>query len=82
MKERESKLDKNGASWGFGKRKSSKAVVRIKPGKGTIKINGMSMIDYFLMPSQRYRMLMPLIVTRYTCLLDVDCWIHGGGLTG
>lgn len=27
-------------------------------------------------------MLLPLTITRYTCLLDVDVWVHGGGFTG
>jgi hypothetical protein len=81
-KDRETKLDKNGCAWGFGKRKTSRAFVRIKPGKGTININGMSMLDYFHLPSQRYRILLPLSLTSYTCLLDLDIWVHGGGTTG
>lgn len=51
QKEREAKLDSKGAAWGFGKRKTSRAVVRVKPGKGAININGMSMLDYFCTPS-------------------------------
>ena len=82
QKEREAKLDGSGAAWGFGKRKTSRAVVRVKPGKGVININGMSMLDYFQLPSQRYRILLPLMITEYTCLLDLDIWVHGGGLTG
>lgn len=50
QKEREAKLDKNGCAWGFGKRKRSRAVVRLKPGKGNININGMNMLDYFHLP--------------------------------
>jgi ribosomal protein S9 len=82
QKEREAKLDASGAAWGFGKRKTSRAVARVKPGKGIININGMSMLDYFSIPSQRYIILLPLMITQYTCLLDVDIWVHGGGLTG
>lgn len=82
QKERESKLDSKGCAWGFGKRKRSQAIVRVKPGKGTININGMSMLEYFHMASQRYRILLPLTLTQYTCLLDVDIWTHGGGTTG
>ena len=62
-KEREAKLDKFGCAWGFGKRKTSRAVVRIKPGRGTININGVNMLDYFHLPSQRYRILLPLSLT-------------------
>jgi small subunit ribosomal protein S9 len=82
QKEREAKLDSTGAAWGFGKRKTSRAVVRVKPGKGAITVNGMPMLDYFSVPSQRYIILLPLMITQYTCLLDVDIWVHGGGLTG
>lgn len=82
QKEREAKLDANGAAWGFGKRKTSRSVVRVKPGKGLININGVSMLDYFSLPQQRYQILLPLMITQYTCLLDVDIWVHGGGLTG
>jgi hypothetical protein len=42
-KERQAVLDAHGNAWGFGKRKASKAVVRLKPGNGTIIINGMPM---------------------------------------
>ena len=82
QKEREAKLDSKGASWGFGKRKTSRAVVRVKPGKGVININGVPMLDYFTLASQRYRILLPLMITQYTCLLDLDIWVHGGGYTG
>lgn len=40
------------------------------------------MLNYFHNPSQRYRILLPLIITRYTCILDLDIWIRGGGVTG
>jgi hypothetical protein len=45
--EREAKLDRKGCAWGFGKRKRSQAIVRVKPGKGTVSINGVNMLDYF-----------------------------------
>lgn len=57
-------------------------MVRVKAGKGTINVNGVNMLDYFHQPSQRYRILLPLIVTRYTCILDLDIWTNGGGTTG
>lgn len=82
QKDRVARLDKNGCAWGHGKRKSANAVVRLKPGKGNININGVNILDYFHLPSQRYRILLPLSVTGYTCLLDVDAWVHGGGLSG
>jgi len=82
MKEREAKLDVKGRSWGFGKRKRSKAVARVEPGNGKITVNGEPILNYFHSPSQRYRIMLPLTLTRYTCLLNVDIWVHGGGTTG
>ena len=40
------------------------------------------MLNYFHLPSQRYRILLPLSLTQYTCILDLDIWVHGGGFTG
>ena len=82
QKERVPKIDKNGCAWGHGKRKASNAVVRVKPGKGIINVNGVNILDYFHTPQARYKILLPLSVTGYTCLLDVDIWVRGGGLSG
>ena len=82
QKDREAKLDKNGCAWGHGKRKSANANVRVKAGKGVININGVNILDYFHLPSQRHKILLPLTLTGYTCILDVDIWVRGGGLTG
>ena len=54
----------------------------MQAGSGKITINGKPMIEYFLMPSQRHRILLPLVVTKYTCLLDVNITVKGGGLSG
>jgi len=80
--DRESKLDLSGRATGAGKRKRSRAIISVKAGQGKVTVNGKPMIEYFLMPSQRHRLLMPLSVTHYTCLLDVDIQVRGGGLTG
>ena len=80
--ERESKLDGMGRSFGSGRRKRSRATVSVMAGSGKVTINGKPMIEYFMIPSQRHRILMPLSATHYTCLLDVDIKVKGGGLTG
>ena len=82
QKERESKLDSTGKAWGSGKRKTAIAVANVKAGNGKITVNGKPLLDYFMMPSQRQRILLPLTVTQYTCLLDVNINVTGGGLTG
>ena len=51
QKERQARLDNKGCSWGYGKRKTSIAVARVKPGKGVININGKNMLEYFHLPS-------------------------------
>lgn len=56
--------------------------MNVKPGSGKITINGKPMHLYFHLPSQRYRMLQPLVMTGYTCLLDVNVHVKGGGFTG
>jgi small subunit ribosomal protein S9 len=81
-KERSDNIDKNARAWGYGKRKASRALVNVKPGTGKVTINGKPMHLYFHLPSQRYRMLKPLIATGYTALLDVNVHVHGGGFTG
>ena len=40
------------------------------------------MLEYFHLPYQRHKMLYPLTMTSYTCLLDVDIKVWGGGITG
>ena len=82
QKEREPKLDAKGRSWGFGKRKASQAIVNVKAGTGRIMVNGKPFIQYFHQPQYRYRILKPLTVTSYTCMLDVDIRVRGGGDTG
>lgn len=81
-KERSDLIDKNARAWGYGKRKNARAIVNVKPGSGKVTINGKPMHLYFHLPSQRYRILQPLTMTGYTCLLDVNIHLHGGGYTG
>lgn len=81
-KEREAKLDSKNRAWGSGKRKNAIAVANVKAGTGKITINGRPLLQYFLLPSQRQRILVPLSATQYTCLLDVNINVRGGGTTG
>merc|ERR1712166_1118903 len=81
-KERESNIDKNGVAFGFGKRKRSVCYAKVKAGSGKVIINGRPMLEVFLLPRQRYQLILPLTITQYTCLLDVDIVVKGGGLSG
>jgi small subunit ribosomal protein S9 len=82
QKVKESKVDSNGVAWGHGKRKRSTALAKVRAGTGKITVNGKPLIEAFHLPSQRHRVLLPLSVTSYTCLLDVELKVNGGGLTG
>jgi hypothetical protein len=47
QKEKVSVLDRNGYAWGFGKRKTSRVVARVKPGNGSVHVNGKPLHLYF-----------------------------------
>ena len=46
---------------GTGRRKSSTARVRLKPGTGAIQINGRSLDEYFGRPTSRMLVKQPLV---------------------
>jgi small subunit ribosomal protein S9 len=82
QRDRESTIDTKGRAWGHGKRKRSHAIANVKAGSGKITVNDRPLLEVFLLPEQRHKILLPLTVTSYTCLLDVDIKVHGGGNTG
>ena len=82
QKERIAKLDSAGRAWGSGKRKNAIAVAYVKAGSGKITVNKRPLLQYFLMPSQRQRIMIPLSATQYTCLVDVVINVRGGGTSG
>ena len=67
---------------GTGRRKTSVARVRLRPGKGNIVINGKALEVYFCTDKDRNAVLAPLLTTGKRN--DVDLWIRvdGGGVTG
>jgi len=72
----------NPYTWGLGRRKSSVARVRIKPGSGAFHVNGKTMEDFFPCLEDRTRVLSPLVTTESTETYDVFCNVNGGGHTG
>ncbi len=66
---------------GTGRRKSSVARVRIRPGDGKITINKRALDDYFYREQSRNAVLAPLIHTRTRDELDVIIRVGGGGIT-
>ena len=65
-----------------GRRKEAVARVRLRPGNGAITINGRELENYFPTPTHRMILSEPLRLTSMAEAYDVDCSIHGGGVSG
>ncbi len=65
-----------------GRRKRAVARVNLRPGQGTITVNGRAVDEYF--PSETHRMILtePLRLTETAESYDVACRIDGGGVSG
>jgi small subunit ribosomal protein S9 len=74
--------DKTGFYWGTGRRKSSVARVRVKPGSGKLLINKKELGDYFARPEHRNSVVAPLKATDSEGKYDVFVNVTGGGITG
>lgn len=68
--------------WGTGRRKSSVARVRIKPGEGKYVINKREPDNYFTQEKDRNLIVAPLKSTGALGKVDVIVTVHGGGCTG
>ena len=79
---REPKRDAQGRSYATGKRKNAVARVWIKPGKGTITVNGKDMTVYFARPVLRMIINQPFGIVNRAGQFDVVCTVVGGGLSG
>ncbi len=71
-----------GYYWGLGRRKSSVARVRIRPGKGNFEINKKVVNDYFRVDRDRQRIVEPLNAAGCGKNIDVFVNVNGGGTTG
>jgi small subunit ribosomal protein S9 len=76
------KIDAQGRSYATGKRKNAIARVWIKPGKGTITINGRDQEVYFARPVLRMMIAQPMQVTNRVGQFDVVVTVQGSGLSG
>lgn len=77
------KKDKiNGDALGTGRRKSSVARVRIRPGSGAVKVNNRALEEYFPNEQDRKAVLQALDVSGRRDTIDVVIRVHGGGSTG
>lgn len=67
---------------GVGRRKTAVASVRLRPGKGTISVNGRKFEDYFTLELQRQAILAPLQKLSAQGSYDVMIRVVGGGIQG
>jgi small subunit ribosomal protein S9 len=74
--------DKGGFYWGTGRRKSSVARVRIKPGSGKLIVNKKSLDDFFTKEQDRKAVLAPLKTVNAEKSFDIFINVKGGGTTG
>ena len=73
---------KNGDALGTGRRKSSIARVRIRPGSGKVTVNSRPYEEYFTVEQDREAAVAPLEAVGHREDLDVIIRVHGGGNTG
>ena len=70
-------------TWGLGRRKSSVARVRIRPGTGNFLVNGKSVDEYFTTLRDQKQAKAALNVGEDTGeTYDIWCNVHGGGPHG
>lgn len=74
--------DKAGFIWGLGRRKTSVARVRIRPGEGKLLINDKELNAYFSREQDRSAVISPLKAVGGEKTFDVFINVRGGGLTG
>ena len=78
----ETKVDSLGRTYGTGRRKESVARVWIKPGSGSITINGRKLAEYFGRSVLQTLVLQPFSIANRLGRYDVFCTVCGGGLSG
>jgi len=68
--------------WGTGRRKTSIARVRIRPGSGQIMVNNKQLDDFFPRPQDQRDVKDPLVASDSLNKYDVFVKVQGGGITG
>ena len=79
---REQELDAQGRAYATGRRKDAVARVWIKPGSGSIIVNGRDQTVYFARPTLRLVINQPFGIADREGQYDVICTVIGGGLSG
>lgn len=79
---REQEIDDLGRAYATGRRKDAVARVWLKPGKGTITVNGRDQSKYFARPSLRLVINQPFDISDRRGQYDIIATVKGGGLSG
>ncbi len=79
---RKPKVDAQGRAYGTGRRKNAVARVWVKPGKGSVIVNGRDQTEYFARQTQRLVLNQPFLIVNRVSHFDVWCTVKGGGLSG
>ncbi|HLT13534.1 30S ribosomal protein S9 [Marinobacter sp. SS5-14b] len=69
-------------NYGTGRRKSSTARVFIRPGSGSISINGRTIEEFFGRETLRMIVRQPLVVAGSEDRFDITVTVKGGGISG
>ncbi|MDC0344744.1 30S ribosomal protein S9 [Alphaproteobacteria bacterium] len=75
-------LDTHGRAYATGKRKDAIARVWIKPGKGTVTVNGRELSTYFARPVLQMIVNHPFKTAAREGQFDATVTVVGGGLSG
>jgi small subunit ribosomal protein S9 len=76
------KLDKQGRTYGTGRRKNATARVWLKRGTGKVEVNGRSLETYFARPVLRMVINQPFATLDVLGKFDLFITVCGGGLSG
>jgi small subunit ribosomal protein S9 len=68
--------------YGTGRRKTAVARVRMRPGTGTIVVNGRSLEVFFPRATSRMVLMQPLVLTESEAKFDIRVNVCGGGGSG
>ncbi len=68
--------------WATGRRKTSVARIRLKPGSGKIVVNKRDFEDYFDRKTSRLIVKQPLVLTSNDGKFDIFVNVKGGGMSG
>lgn len=70
------------SNYGTGRRKSSAARVFLRPGKGSITVNGKALDVFFGRETARMIVRQPLELTKLNDKFDILVTVEGGGISG